>query len=181
MRLRALRTNMIIYGEEKQSDTQKDLILSRLKYNPLTGEIVRRTLLKNGKFKETKCTSIDRDGYLQVRCKHLYTQHRIAWFLYHGEFPNGDIDHINHCRTDNRMGNIRCVSRSDNNLNIKIRGNNTSGFNGVYWHKSAGKWCAEGRINNKKIYLGVHENKISAIKARVEFNKRNGFHENHGL
>lgn len=53
-------------------------------------------------------------------------------------------------------------------LTAKLPKNNTSGYKGVYWQKSAKKWQAEIEIRAKRIYLGIFENKEDAIKARKE-------------
>ena len=43
--------------------------------------------------------------------------HRVCWALHYGHWPDGQIDHINHIKTDNRIGNIRSVSPSENMMN----------------------------------------------------------------
>ena len=54
-----------------------------------------------------------------------YLAHRLAWFYVHGVWPESDIDHRNHITTDNRLVNLRCGSRSQNNCNqIKARKDN---------------------------------------------------------
>jgi hypothetical protein len=47
-----------------------------------------------------------------------YLVHRLAWLYVHGEFPKQDIDHKNRIRNDNRLCNLRSVSRTDNCQNI---------------------------------------------------------------
>ena len=159
--------------------------LSRLRervvYDHLTGELFYVRRLSKGGIKVIECKSVDKDGYYQLRVFGvMYTQHRLAWALYHDEFPKQDIDHINHNRMDNRISNLRSCCRRDNNLNIKLRGNNKSGFNGVWFSSQIGKWVAEARLDNKKYHIGVYNDKSSAINAREKFNKENDYHENHG-
>jgi len=44
-----------------------------------------------------------------------YYEHRIVWILHYGDIPLGfEIDHINMIRNDNRIENLRLVSRSQN-------------------------------------------------------------------
>lgn len=44
--------------------------------------------------------------------------HRLVWETFKCEIPQGyEIDHINAIRDDNRLENLRCVTRSDNMLN----------------------------------------------------------------
>lgn len=44
-----------------------------------------------------------------------YFNHRFIWECFNGEIPDGyDIDHINRCRTDNRIENLQCVTMAEN-------------------------------------------------------------------
>lgn len=51
-------------------------------------------------------------------------------------------------------------------LNNNIRSNNNSGFRGVSWNKSRGKWYACIGFQGKNINLGLHSDIQDAIKAR---------------
>lgn len=43
-------------------------------------------------------------GYVGIRIGGKeYKAHRVAWLHYHGEWPVGDIDHIDHDKTNNRI------------------------------------------------------------------------------
>lgn len=46
-----------------------------------------------------------------------YAAHRVVFFLYHGRWPDGEIDHINGDRLDNRPLNLREADRSLNSAN----------------------------------------------------------------
>lgn len=48
--------------------------------------------------------------------KHKPITHLI-WALHYGAFPRGEIDHINGVRDDNRLVNLREVSRSQQMIN----------------------------------------------------------------
>ena len=57
--------------------------------------------------------------------------HHVVWFLHHGQWPSPykDIDHVNQDKLDNRIENLREVSRSINAfnnkaLNVSRNGNN---------------------------------------------------------
>ena len=58
------------------------------------------------------------DGYITIRVDgHPYLAHRLAWLYVHGEWPSGEIDHIN-CRPfDNRMENLRIATRRLQSMN----------------------------------------------------------------
>ncbi|WP_428999737.1 HNH endonuclease signature motif containing protein [Stenotrophomonas maltophilia] len=47
----------------------------------------------------------------------MYRQHRLAWLYMTGQWPSGEIDHINHDRSDNRWHNLRDVSHQANQQN----------------------------------------------------------------
>lgn len=83
--------------------------------------------------------------------------------------PDGmDTDHINRDKLDNRKSNLRIVNRTQNNFNIGLRSNNTSGYKGVHWFKPAKLWRAYiGGSKNRK-ELGYFKDIKDAIKARKE-------------
>lgn len=59
-----------------------------------------------------------------------------------GYTGNLQIDHINNDPSDNRKKNLRIVTPQQNNFNMPIRSNNTSGFKGVCFSKKAKKYLA---------------------------------------
>jgi hypothetical protein len=110
-----------------------------------------------------------------------YRAHRVIWLYHYGEWPSGQIDHINHVRTDNSIANLRIVSNDENQRNCSHSKNNTSGATGVHWDKSSGKWRAEIRAESRKIYLGLFIAFDDAVAARKAAEMHHGFHQNHGI
>lgn len=108
------------------------------------------------------------------------TAHRVIWAIVHGEWPEADIDHINGIRDDNRLANLRSVTRQENMKNQKIRSTNTSGVVGVYWKKLEGLWEARIFADGKLLFLGAFAKKADAISARKGAEKLYDYHENHG-
>ena len=87
----------------------------------------------------------------------------------HKLFVNSDfVDHINHNIADNRKENLRPTTNSQNQMNAKLRTNNTSGITGVHWDKRRRKWIATLTLNKKRIQLGAFNNFDDAVKARKE-------------
>lgn len=80
--------------------------------------------------------------------------------------PEGfETDHINQNRLDNQRGNLRTVTKSQNQHNTKVPSVNTSGFKGVYWDKKYKRWCARAWIMGKGIFGGGYKDKLDAVKA----------------
>jgi len=121
-------------------------------------------------------------GYYQVQITgKLYMVHRLIWIMYNNEIPDGmEIDHINHERDDNRLVNLRLVTRQDNRRNQKLTDRNTSGTIGVYRISRLNKWGSQIKVNGKVIWLGSFTDKTDAISARKDAEIKYGFHENHG-
>ena len=126
--------------------------------------------------------SIDGRGYRQGAIFSKYCLgHRVAYAVYYGVWPVGDIDHINGDRADNRIANLRDVTRSENQRNSKIPSNNTSGRIGVSWHSNTRKWLASiGVGERKQKHLGIFTNIEDAIAARAAAEVEYGYHPNHG-
>ena len=106
--------------------------------------------------------------------------HRVVWLYHNGKLPEGEIDHINHDSSDNRIENLREVNHLDNLRNSKMHSHNTSGVTGLSWNKLRKKWEVYIQVNRKKINLGLYSDKKKAISARIKAMKKHGFHETHG-
>jgi hypothetical protein len=106
--------------------------------------------------------------------------HRVAWAIAFGEWPKNQIDHINGDKTDNKISNLRVVTRLTNNKNRKIPSNNTSGVIGVFRQKNNQKWAAQIACNGKRITLGYFHSFDDAVSARRQAERKFGYHKNHG-
>lgn len=96
-----------------------------------------------------------------------YMQSRIIWKMFFGSEPK-EIDHINRNPFDDRIENMRSVTRSQNMYNTNLRSTNKSGIKGVHFDKERNKWFAVICNNYKTIPLGRYDNIEDAIKARKE-------------
>lgn len=118
-----------------------------------------------------------RTGRIFDRC---VKAHRVIWAMYYGNWPKGDIDHINGIRSDNRIGNLRAVDHHTNCKNQRLRSNNSSGTTGVYWYARGRKWVAYINVAGKMKYLGRFDDFDDAVAARSAADQKYGFHQNHG-
>lgn len=106
-------------------------------------------------------------GYARVNVggRKLYA-HRIIFAIMTGKMPEGEVDHLNGDRADNRIENLREVSSSENSHNYKMPRTNSSGFTGVHYHAPLRKWCARIMVNKRRISLGYFEDFEEAVQAR---------------
>ena len=140
-----------------------------LHYNPETGSITWKNREKWLNGKEAGYAS--EEGYIRIMCRGVTMRaHRIAWYLYNGEEPLEQIDHINGCTSDNRICNLRLASRDQNSWNKKLQKNNSSGIKGITFNKARNKWMARIAANKKTYYLGyfieLKEAAIAVSKVR---------------
>lgn len=84
--------------------------------------------------------------------------------------PSILVDHKSWNLCDNRKSNLRIANRTENNINIHRKSNNTSGYTGVYKTRS-NAWKASISINNEKIYLGTYPTFEEAVVARHKAEK----------
>lgn len=151
-----------------------DIVKGRYTYNADEGVLTSR---KTG----DPVGHVKRNGYMRVDVDgKTFAVHRVCWFLHYGKWPQGDIDHINHDRKDNRICNLRVVDRKTNMRNASKSAANKSGFTGVGWCKQQNKWYAAIMVDGKNIKLGRYDALIDAIASRMRANKKYGFHANHG-
>lgn len=157
-----------------------EFVKSILHYDSNSGVFTR--LVNRHKYRAGEIAGrIDSKGHRQLSiCGKRYMAHRIAWMFFYGTPPNGEIDHINHVKDDNRISNLRDVSHISNARNKSHHKNNTSGIIGVYFHKRLSKWTASIADGSKQIHIGYFELKEEAIAARKAAEEIHGYHENHG-
>lgn len=71
--------------------------------------------------------------------------HRLVWLWHYGSWPNGELDHINGNKADNRLENLRDVSHGENLSNQRrAQTSSKNGFarsNGKQWPRK--KVCGE--------------------------------------
>lgn len=143
-----------------------------LSYNCDTGIFTRKVRLAQrhrvGDRADVLITSSSAAGYYRVSfdAKRFYA-HRVAWLYVYGQWPVGEIDHINGNKSDNRIENLREANHSVNMQNVLApRRHNKSGFLGVSKHKN--KWRAGVMLNGKRHHVGSYDSPEDAHEAYLE-------------
>lgn len=158
-------------GIEMKKELTQERLRELLDYNPETGvftwKVKRRGYTEAGNV----CgKSLITDGYQRIQVERRgYAAHRLAWLHVTGEWPKGNIDHINGIRHDNRIANLRDIPASLNrqNLHAATSRNKSSNLLGVSWHNRPRPWRSTIRIDGKRHHLGYFETKEAAFAAYV--------------
>jgi hypothetical protein len=139
-----------------------------LAYEPDTGVLrwlVNRTRVSVG----TIAGCRNSRGYIGIRVLgREYKAHRLAWLLTHGQWPQGDIDHINGIVGDNRIANLRDVPRAENLQNQRrAHRDSRSGILGVYL-MADGRYISRITKNYKRHELGIFQTAVEASAAYLK-------------
>lgn len=164
-----------------ESSITAEQVRELLHYDPETGIFTRKirtsTSIKVGDIAGSK----NGDGYIDISLRRIsYKAHRLVWMYVYGAWPDGQIDHINGVRDDNRLINLRPATNQENGRNVAIRLDNKCGVVGVGWNKSRGKWQAYIGVDCEVITLGRFNDLFEAVAARKSAEILYGFHQNHG-
>lgn len=120
-------------------------------------------------------------GYVIIRVnKKTVLAHRLAWYIVHNELPD-EIDHINHNRQDNRLGNLRSADRKTNGRNLVMKSNNTSGVSNIVFDKRGGKWVLQAMVDGRMNHIGSSRVFDDLAAVRDSAMENLGFHERHGV
>lgn len=91
--------------------------------------------------------------------------HRLVWVLvYKEDIPEGmQIDHINGIRSDNRIENLRIVSKRQNDQNKKVH--RDGHLKGTFLINGSTRYGAQIQIDYKRVSLGRYPNEEDAQTA----------------
>lgn len=174
------------------------LLLQSLDYDPETGKLFWKIRTPD-MFKHVKMTQ--ESGCRRWNTRHAGTEaftcvdggykrgavhgvwmraHRVAYAIHYRKWPDGEIDHINGNRTDNRIINLRDVPHSVNSKNTILSPKNTSGTSGVCFDKTSKKWKVRVVKDFKRITLGYFLTLEEAAACRKAAESSFGYHPNHG-
>lgn len=120
-------------------------------------------------------TSAQSKGHLCAEIRgRTYLAHRVAWAMEHGYWPPEDIDHINGDPSDNRIDNLRAVSRSVNAKNRRGTGEDSN-----IQVTASGTFKVKIQINGRSVSK-TFPTKHEALSFRDQTKAANGFTPRHG-
>ena len=97
----------------------------------------------------------------------------VATFIAWAESTHPNITGVSLDRINNGKGyspeNCRWTNNLTQNINQRIKKNNTSGYVGVVWHKPLSKWMVQIMVNRKNKNLGYYQNIEEAVQARDNY------------
>ncbi len=152
---------------------EHELLRTAFNYDPTTGVFTRKKKW-GSKPIGSVVGGLSRDGYVQIGFNgRTHTAQRLAWLYVYGHWPVGVVDHINRNRTDNRIENLRDVSRPENANNSGPRQHSQSGVKGVSLRslrngrRPKKAWRADIMVNDKRKFLGNFYTVEDAAAARA--------------
>lgn len=122
-------------------------------YDPKTGKIfgVRgKEIIQN------------QNGYivLSIRGKNHLKAHHFAWYMIYDNVDFIELDHIDTNKSNNKIDNLRIVTKSQQNQNRS--------FKGISWHKMNKKWISRITVNGKTTHLGYFNTEEEARNAYLQ-------------
>lgn len=167
-----------------------EILRKMLRYDPESGKLfwlprgpnlARRPETFNTQFAWREAGSVNKRGYRVTKIfGKVYRAHRLAWAIYHGVWPDGDLDHRDGVRDNNRISNLRPATNKENQKNAKLRSISTSGICGVSWITKDQRWRAQIGVDNRIVYLGQFRELSVATAVRKEAETLLMFSERHG-
>ncbi len=106
-------------------------------------------------------------GYIAMKVNGVrHYAHRVAWLYVHGEWPKGQIDHIDGDKSNNAIANLRVATAAQNSARRRVRGKpQLSPSRGVFPHGVG--FVARIHHAGKRHYLGYFPT-ADAAKAAYE-------------
>lgn len=172
----------MIFTKTSKEDLTQELVAKVLKYDALLGTLLwisnlhSKRVIPNG-----RAGYLKKSGYRGITLFGVtYLEHHLIWFIAHGFWPADQLDHINQVRDDNRIINLREVTKAENARNRSRNPNSKLGEHGIWFNQRTNKYVAEITLNGKKVYQKSFDNIDEAIQDRRAESLKLGFHENHG-
>ena len=137
----------------------EELVLNNRRLKLVDGEIWSWKLTKNPYWRKIKYSISDGYYTFNLRYNKIKKNYKVHRLIYKFNNPDWDIhdssmdnqiDHIDNCRTNNNIENLRIVNNSENSQN-------RPSAKGYTWNKKQQKYMAQITINYKQYYLGCYD------------------------
>ncbi len=142
-----------------------DFALERMRYCPESGGFYRETESSwwnvGDRVCELKLRGYKGIEYILGKKRIRIRSHRLGYYAMTGEVPF-EIDHIDHNGLNNKWGNLRNVTKSQNIANRRAYGK--SGYKGVVITKF-GSYIAQITIDGSTRFLGTFDSLMEAADA----------------
>ena len=119
---------------------------------------------------QAQSAGVARDNWYAVRSVQRGTK-RVTLGMHRAIMEPGpglEVDHKDRNGLNNQRENLRPCSHHLNGGN-RLCATSSSGYRGVYWHKTHKKWRARARVKNKYIHIGHFDDPREAAIARDKF------------
>jgi hypothetical protein len=147
----------------------EELVLNNRRLKLIDGEIYAWMDYKHNPYWRKVKYSINKDGYYYIQLSHntIYKNYKVHRLIYkfnnpewniHDISSDNQVDHIDNCRTNNNIENLRIVNNSENQQN-------RPSAKGYSWIKRDNKYRAQIKVNKKYHYLGLYDTEEEARDA----------------
>ncbi len=129
--------------------------------------------VKNNKTGRIKNVKANKKGYIRVSMQMNNLEHKkLVHVLVASAFVDNPenrqfVDHVDNCKTNNNITNLRWATSAQNNQNKEVYKNSKSRVKGVCFDKHAKKYKAQITIDGIPVHLGYFTNIEDAKQARM--------------
>ena len=135
------------------------------------GELYRK-VTRGGSKAGSRAGHVGNRGYrIVVVNGRQYMEHRLIWIM-HGNDPVQMLDHIDGNQLNNRIENLRPATNSQNQMNMRLPKDNTSGIKGVSWNKREQRWIGQVMLNQKSYRTKFFKDKEECGRAVAELREK---------
>jgi hypothetical protein len=167
----------------KKCDLTAEEVRYFFDYDKETGNLIRIITSKNNQQYLNKVAGSKwRNGRVIVSVPggRRFQAHRLVWLWVYGEGPKHEIDHINGNPSDNRIENLRDVTRSVNGENQRTAMvDSRSGILGATWVESRQRYHVAIKAKGKHYFIGSFKDQDQAREAYVTAKRK--LHEGNTL